>query len=226
MQKALALGLLLACVFAATGADARSRHKHKAKDKGDSRVIVLLKRVIADNEKMSREIAALNRRLRPDNVAVASADTSMPMPPRNPLAAIAPMPIPDVPKTIKGYEGHIAKSAKLKDLTPPLALKVAEILESCDGARLTSGYRRGARVAGSGRSSLHSRYPSRAADLAGNPSCIRKHLAAWPGGLSTDYSAVRHYHVSYDPKGREWGMRFAHRGSRYARHHRRYAAIR
>lgn len=225
----LALALILTASIA-TGADARSRKKHKVKSNPDTRVIELLKRVIADNQKMSREIADLNRRLRPDNVVVASADLEAPMPPRNPLTAVAPMPIPGVPKTLQGYEAHVARSAKLKDLTPKLAVKVAEILQTCPGARMSSGYRRGARVAGSGKPSLHSHYPSKAADLAGNPSCILKHLAGWPGGRSTDYGAVRHYHISYAPGSREWGARFAHRSgrtyARYARHHRRYAAIR
>lgn len=224
----MALALILTASIA-TSAEARSRKK--AKPQPDARVIALLQRVIADNEKLSREIAELNRRLRPDNVVVASADLDAPLPPRNPLAAVSPMPIPDVThKTLQGYEAHVVRNAKLKDLTPKLAVKVAEILNSCPGTRMSSGYRRGARVAGSGRASLHSHYPSKAADLAGNPGCILKHLAGWPGGRSTDYGAVRHYHISYAPGSREWGARFAHRGgsryARYARHHRRYASVR
>lgn len=113
---------------------------------------------------------------------------------------------------------RVYRGPAVRDLVPPLAAKVREIVGAC-GSKLVSGYRPGARVRGSGRLSLHASYPARAADLAGNPACIRRHLAGWPGGLSTDYSRVRHYHVSYEPRGREWGRRFAHSGYRirYAR---------
>lgn len=227
LARALSLGLM---VFLMVPANAEAR-KSKAKPSNDARVIALLERVISDNVKLKRELVEIKQRLRPDAV-VASADPAPPLPPRNPVLRVAPMPIPDADKTLKAYESHIARSAKLKDLTPKLADKVAHILAACSGARLVSGYRRGARVAGSGRPSLHSHYPSKAADLAGNPDCIRRQMADWPGGLSTDYSAVRHYHVSYAPHSREWGARFAHyRGGfshhgRYARHHRRYAQVR
>ncbi|MBO0758161.1 MAG: hypothetical protein J2P54_20120 [Bradyrhizobiaceae bacterium] len=120
----------------------------------------------------------------------------------------------------------------LSDLTPTLANKVSEIMSAC-GARLISGYRPGARVAGSGHPSLHSVYPSRAADLAGNPHCIYANLQGWPGGYSNDYASVRHVHISYSPPGtgylggREWHARFAHFGGGHhltRHHHRRYAA--
>jgi hypothetical protein len=119
----------------------------------------------------------------------------------------------------------------LSDLTPTLAKKVSEITSAC-GSRLISGYRPGARVAGSGHPSLHSLYPSRAADLSGNPACIYAHLQAWAGGYSTDYGRVRHVHISYSPPGtgylagREWHARFVHGGGHHRftqRHHRRYA---
>jgi len=120
----------------------------------------------------------------------------------------------------------------LSDLTPTLSKKVSEIMSAC-GARLISGYRPGARIAGSGHPSLHSVYPSRAADLAGNPHCIYAHLQGWPGGYSSDYGRVRHVHISYSPPGsgylagREWHARFAHYGGgdhRFTqRRHRRYA---
>jgi hypothetical protein len=121
----------------------------------------------------------------------------------------------------------------LSDLTPTLAKKVSEITSAC-GSRLISGYRPGARVAGSGHPSLHSLYPSRAADVSGNPHCIYMHLEGWAGGYSTDYGRVRHVHISYSPPGtgylagREWHARFVHYGSgghhRFTqRRHRRYA---
>jgi hypothetical protein len=117
------------------------------------------------------------------------------------------------------------------DLTSGLQGKVAEIISAC-GARLISGYRPGARVAGSGHPSLHSTYPARAADLSGNPGCIYAHLHGWQGGYSTDYGHVRHVHISYSPPGsgylagREWHARFAHYGGghhRYVRRHHRIA---
>lgn len=216
----LAGAIALALIVAATATDA-----HAKKRKSESRELALLQRLLVQNSKMERELAAIRRQLRPD--AVVESSVPLPHPNRNRLA-VAPVPIPDPIKdsTLAGYSKHIEKSSKVGNLTPALAAKVREILAACDGTRLTSSYRPGARVRGSGRPSLHSQYPSKAADLAGNPACIRKHLAGWKGGLSTDYAAVRHYHVSYDPNGREWGRRFAHYGSRYARHHRRYASVR
>lgn len=110
------------------------------------------------------------------------------------------------------------------DLVPELAAKVGEILSAC-GAKLISGFRPGAHVAGTHHPSLHSAYPSRAADLAHNPSCIYAHLVDWAGGYSVDYNRVRHVHISYSPPGsgylagREWHMHFVHGGG----HHHRYA---
>jgi hypothetical protein len=109
------------------------------------------------------------------------------------------------------------------DLIGVLQSKVVEIESAC-GAHLVSGYRPGARVAGSGRPSLHSVYPARAADLSGNPGCIYAHLHGWQGGFSIDYGRVRHVHVSYSPPGdgylggREWHSRFAHYGGGRHRH--------
>lgn len=223
LARSLSLGLVLVVVMVST-VEARSRRGVK-KPPSDSRVVALLQRVIADNESLKRELVEIKQRLRPDTVAsIEVKPESEPAPSANP-AAVAPMPIPDHSKTLKGYEHHIASNTKLKNLTPKLADKVAAVLAACPGSRLVSDYRRGARVRGSGRPSLHSYYPSRAADLQGNPECLRKAFAGWPGGLSTDYSRVNHYHASYAPNSREWGARFAHyrgaRGHRVARrtHH-------
>jgi hypothetical protein len=131
---------------------------------------------------------------------------------------------------IRVTERHPRSRSGLGDLTSILRAKVSEIISAC-GSRLISGYRPGARVAGSGHASLHSVYPARAADLSGNPSCIYSHLHGWPGGYSVDYGRVRHVHVSYSPpgsgylSGREWHARFSHFGGGYHRyaHHRRYA---
>ncbi len=127
-------------------------------------------------------------------------------------------------------------TSSLASLITPLADKVREIENAC-GSKVVSGYRPGARVAGSGHPSLHSLWPSRAADLAGNPTCIYAHLTSWAGGYSTDYGNVRHVHMSYSPPGsgalagREWHARFQHYSGghhtrRYARHyhHKRYAS--
>ena len=51
--------------------------------------------------------------------------------------------------------------------------------------------------------------------MRGNPSCIYAHLKGWPGGYSTDYAAVQHVHISYNPGGQEWGLHFAHGGGHY-----------
>lgn len=105
--------------------------------------------------------------------------------------------------------------ASLSGVVAPLAAKAAEIVAAC-GSRVTSAVRQ-TFIAGTRRISLHA--SGKAVDIAGNPSCIINHLAGWPGGYTTDYGRVRHVHVSYDPGGREWGLRFAHgrHGQRQAR---------
>lgn len=226
---------LIISVAASTEADARKRHKVKRHGADNARVVQMLKQLTRENAAIRRELGVLTARLRPDN----AAPVEQPAQPTNPVLVVPP--VSEIGPTLKGYGEHIAKSAKLKDLTPKLANKVAEILTECPGARLTSGHRPGARVRGSRRPSLHSVYPSQAADLAGNPSCIRARLEGWIGGASTDYAAVRHYHISYShPGGREFGARFTHYGHgkrryarkhyrhhpRHARHHHRYAQVR
>jgi hypothetical protein len=140
----------------------------------------------------------------------------------------------------RGRSGHSGRGPSASDLIGPLQSKVTEIQSAC-GARLVSGYRPGARVAGSGHPSLHSVYPARAADMSGNPSCIYSHLQGWQGGYSTDYGRVRHVHFSYSPPGagylagKEWHARFAHYSGghhhsggnhRYARRHHHRLAMR
>ena len=112
-------------------------------------------------------------------------------------------------KTFTSHRIDVQRSVNLAHVIGPLASKAAQIVEVC-GSRVISAYRPGARVRGSGQPSLHGQYPSRAVDLAGNPACIRRHLVGWPGGQSTDYARVGHYHVSYAPGSGEWGTRFAH----------------
>jgi len=103
-----------------------------------------------------------------------------------------------------------ANSVSLAGIVPPLRAKAQEIVASCR-SRVVSSIRRGARVYGGNRSNHAT---GRAVDLTGNPQCIYALLVGWPGGVSTDYaSAPRgpHVHVSYNPQGMEWGLRFKHR---------------
>ena len=106
------------------------------------------------------------------------------------------------------------RSTSLSGITPVLAAKAREIVADCGSVVISTISARGNR----------SNHPiGRAVDLRGNPGCIYAHLKGWPGGYSTDYNAVAHVHVSYNPGGQEWGLRFAHnghgrhRGTRYAR---------
>jgi hypothetical protein len=98
-----------------------------------------------------------------------------------------------------------AHSVSLAGVTPVLAAKTRQIVAKCGSVVIGGVSRRNGR----------SNHPiGRAVDLAGNPGCIYAQLKGWPGGYSTDYSAVRHVHISYNPGGQEWGLRFAHNGSR------------
>lgn len=108
-----------------------------------------------------------------------------------------------------------ANSVSLAGITPPLAAKAREIQAAC-GSKVVSAIRHGARVYGGSRSNHAS---GRAVDLQGNPSCIYAHVRDWPGGVSTDYATAPggpHVHLSYNPGGMEWGLRFRHRHARKA----------
>lgn len=127
-----------------------------------------------------------------------------------------------------------AGSVSLSGVSTALVAKAHEIERAC-GSSVISGFRAHARVAGSGRPSLHA--SGHAIDIKGNPSCIYARLQGWHGGYSTDYGAVQHVHFSLG--GREDGMRFVHHGSgrqharhrwvrlarHRGRHHRRYAGV-
>lgn len=120
--------------------------------------------------------------------------------------------------TLKGYGEAIARgSVSLAGVVGPLAAKAREIQSAC-GARVISAMRK-TYIAGTRHISLHA--SGRAVDMAGNPSCIYRHLAAWPGGVSIDYARVRHVHISYAPNGREWSLRFRHGGKAKKRRGRR-----
>lgn len=122
------------------------------------------------------------------------------------------------------------RGRSLAGIVKPLADKITQVASLCPDLRVISTVRPGAVVRGSGRPSLHR--SGKAVDITGNYRCIYAALRTFAGGVSTDAHRVRHVHVSWDPKGREWGRRFAHyRGgakrTRYARHHRKqYASAR
>lgn len=110
-------------------------------------------------------------------------------------------------------------SRSLAGVVAPLAAKARQIEATC-GSRVISAVRHTYIAGTGGRLSLHA--SGRAVDIAGNPACIYRELRNWPGGVSIDYSRVRHVHFSYAPGGPEWGTRFHHyRGSRRHRHRRR-----
>ena len=105
-------------------------------------------------------------------------------------------------------KSRAAHSVSLAGVTPVLAAKTRQIVASCGSTVISAVSRRGNR----------SNHPiGRAVDLRGNPGCIYAQLKSWPGGYSTDYAAARHVHISYNPGGQEWGLRFAHGGSRKTR---------
>lgn len=111
---------------------------------------------------------------------------------------------------------HRSGSLSLSGVVAPLASKVQEIVADC-GSRIIS--------ARSGRANRSNHPIGRAVDIQGNPHCIYAHLQGWPGGYSTDYETApnaKHVHVSYNPGGMEWGLRFVHRHghTRYAGHRR------
>ncbi len=110
--------------------------------------------------------------------------------------------------------------APLAGIVAPLAAKAREIVAAC-GSTIISGVRHTYIAGTGGRLSLHA--SGRAVDIKGNPACIVKHLHGWPGGASTDYSAVNHTHISWNPGGSEWGLRFRHGGHRKRHKHRRRA---
>lgn len=123
------------------------------------------------------------------------------------------------------HRRHRDASASTAGLPGPLVTALEHVQSSCAGFRIISTYRPGARVAGSGRVSLHAL--DKAADfVVTHWSCAYAALDGFRGGVSTDPGRVGHIHTSWDPGGREWGSRFAHyHGGRYAYRprHRRYA---
>jgi hypothetical protein len=110
-------------------------------------------------------------------------------------------------KKVAYRTNRVGHSVSLAGVTPVLAAKARQIAATCGSAIISAVSRRGNR----------SNHPiGRAVDMKGNPGCIYAQLKGWPGGYSTDYAAVRHVHISYNPGGQEWGLRFAHGGTRTA----------
>lgn len=102
-----------------------------------------------------------------------------------------------------------SRGVSLSGVVAPLADKARQIMADCD-SKVISAFRRGARIP-TGQMSNHA--VGRAVDMQGNPECIYRHLAGWPGGYSTDYHTApggKHVHISYNPGGMEWGVKFAH----------------
>jgi hypothetical protein len=107
-------------------------------------------------------------------------------------------------------------------MPPQLIAAIADVQRQCPGFRVTSGFRRGARVRGSGRPSLHA--SNKAVDIAGGSfTCAYAVLAGFGGGMTTDAHRVRppHIHLSWAPGSGEFGRRFAHFHGRPGRHARR-----
>lgn len=120
--------------------------------------------------------------------------------------------------TRAAFEETKDRLLSLDGVVEPLAAKAREIVSAC-GSKVSGGVHSHSKyVARTRRVSLHR--IGRAVDASGNPDCIREHLRDWPGGVSTDYNRVGHYHFSYDPGGREWGLRFRHGGGHKKRGHR------
>jgi hypothetical protein len=123
------------------------------------------------------------------------------------LATGSALVLPHDPAEANGR--RVERSVSLAGITPVLVAKTKEIVTACGSVVISAVSPRG----------IQSNHPiGRAVDLKGNPGCIYAHLKDWPGGYSTDYSIVQHVHISYNPGGQEWGLRFVHgNGTRSAR---------
>lgn len=129
--------------------------------------------------------------------------------------------------TFTGFAAYLRARVSTACLPSPLKAALAKVQAACAGFQVTSAHRPGARVAGSGRTSLHS--SCSAADFKVNVwGCAFKVLAAirWRGSMSTDPTTVRcggapcpHIHVGWKPGTGEHGRKFVHGSSkvRYAK---------
>ena len=106
-------------------------------------------------------------------------------------------------------------NTSLKGVTPVLVEKVLEIQKAC-GSKVVSTIDR--------RPNKSNHPKGKAVDMVGNPSCIYAQLKGWKGGYSTDYGRVKHVHISYNPGGQEWGLKFAHGYGKHRQHQVRLAS--
>lgn len=167
--------------------------------------------------------------------AVAKAPVPVPPAPSLPPPTETTAPTATVLPTIAGFIQSLFKVANHANLSKtPVELRtfLNRVQDTCGTVTVISGFRPGARVAGSGRVSLHA--SGKAVDYQIKDTvCALKVAKGWPGGHSTDYSRVNHFHISWAPGSGEWKRRFVHGSSkvRYAkrwryrfaaRHHRRW----
>lgn len=107
-----------------------------------------------------------------------------------------------------------ARAADLSCLPGSVRAALARADAAC-GVKVVSTFRRGAAIAGTGGSPSMHRW-CRAADFTTpQPSCVLATLADWPHALSTDYRAVKHFHIDDGAH-----VRFVHGQHRRHRHHR------
>lgn len=177
--------------------------------------------IVKPDEKMQRELAELKTAFQ-DLKARAEGPTFLGSIPYKALEPVKVASLGPTNVTVETPRDLTLRGVPTDSLPPPLKAMLHKIQDTCEGFKVISACRPGARVRGSGRISLHS--SCKAADIVvRNYPCAYTALRGFPGGVSTDPGAVHHIHVSYSPQGREWGSRFAHYGSRhtrYARHSR------
>jgi hypothetical protein len=118
--------------------------------------------------------------------------------------------------TVKSPFGVVMKLVgSLRGVPSSIQSFLSAVSSQCGGVKVISGYRPGARVAGTRVTSCHAM--GQAADYTtSNPACALRVATGYGLGHSIDYGRVGHYHVS--SCSREAGMRFNHGGGgRYAR---------
>lgn len=99
--------------------------------------------------------------------------------------------------TLFGFIDWLRSRVSTACLPDSIKRALSIVQRACGPVTVTSAHRPGARVAGSGRVSLHA--SCRAADFQiADWRCVLTTLTrkVWPYGLSTDYLAVNHYHIS------------------------------
>lgn len=95
-----------------------------------------------------------------------------------------------------------------------IAVFLNRVRAQCGAVRITSTFRRGARIGRSGRRSCHA--IGQAVDYqVQRPACALRLAAGLRLGHSIDYGRVNHFHVS--TCAQERGVRFAHYGGRRAK---------